>query len=314
MTEYSGQGILYNTVTGDWTYETVLAYDDDVYYLPGTETDIPASSFLALPGGLVPLGSVGMGTVTMTLTTVTGGSGFFSSWGVPFGADQIFVFPNSGGAYGGRPPSSIADFQLLIPINSSSGFLQYTSLGMSAVSEDDVFVAGAGDDRILGGVGDDDVSGLAGRDRLFGQSGDDTLDGGGGNDRLSGGRNDDVLIGRGGRDLLEGGQGTDRLYGNRGDDTLYGQTGQDRLIGSDGDDVLWGGPGRDRFVYRDADEGSDTIGDFVRGTDSIDLRGVVTGMGGLTITYEPLGARVSFGTTEVFVTSATFLDGSDFLF
>ncbi|OBZ95939.1 hypothetical protein ADU59_05955 [Pararhizobium polonicum] len=83
-------------------------------------------------------------------------------------------------------------------------------------------------------------TGTAGNDRLFGSKGGDTLDGGAGNDQLFGG---------GGNDILIGGTGTNVLYGQVGADTF-------------------------KSIERAAhytSENSDTIGDFVVGTDKIDV-------------------------------------------
>jgi Ca2+-binding RTX toxin-like protein/arylsulfatase A-like enzyme len=73
-----------------------------------------------------------------------------------------------------------------------------------------VFVAGGGDDHVVGtALGD----------------------------RLSGGDGDDVLLGEGGPDLLDGGRGADTLRGGAGDDALTGGPGLDHFLvdaGTDG--------------------------------------------------------------------------------
>lgn len=123
----------------------------------------------------------------------------------------------------------------------------------------DHIAGNAGANQLLGGDGNDRLYGLAGSDRLEGSAGDDVLDGGAGNDRLLGGV---------GRDSLSGGPGSDRLEGGAGDDALSGGTGAD---------VLVGGTGLDRFVFASIHDSRpdprlrDTILDFVRGQDRIDL-------------------------------------------
>lgn len=175
---------------------------------------------------------------------------------------------------------------------------------------DDRLIGGMGEDLLAGDTGNDRVLGDGGRDRLIGGAGHDTLDGGwdddemwgnggsdlliggGGNDRLrggmdsdslDGGEGDDTLNGQAGDDALDGGADADVLLGDWGNDTLAGGDGADRLSGGGGDDVLDGGagadwlvgdPGADIFVFSALDDpagGQDTIADFVRGEDRIDL-------------------------------------------
>lgn len=137
----------------------------------------------------------------------------------------------------------------------------------------------AGHDALLGARGDDRLDGGSGRDTLRGGDGDDTLDGGTGNDRLFGEGGRDLLRAGVGDDLLEGGTGHDTLIGAGGRDTLRGGAGDDRLSGGAGADQLHGGAGADVFVFRNRAEAGigptrDTIQDFRRGADRIDLGGM----------------------------------------
>ncbi|MCJ2081488.1 calcium-binding protein [Methylobacterium sp. J-090] len=84
--------------------------------------------------------------------------------------------------------------------------------------------------------------------------------------------NDTVLAGPG-DDLVHGGRGDDLLRGQAGDDQLWGGRGNDVLdggAGGTGKDILTGGRGADTFVFM-ADYGQDTITDFGRGHDKIQL-------------------------------------------
>ncbi len=162
----------------------------------------------------------------------------------------------------------------------------------------------SGSDTLRGGRGNDTLSGQGCRDALFGEAGDDRLkggnqpdrllggtgkdglEGGKGKDELLGGSGDDSLFGGSGDDQLEGGTGADRLNGGTGKDTLRGDDDRDLLVGDTGDDVLTGGldrdrmeggDGSDRFVYESFDDRGDTITDFNRREDVIDLSRLIRG-------------------------------------
>jgi Ca2+-binding RTX toxin-like protein len=129
---------------------------------------------------------------------------------------------------------------------------------------------GGGNDIIKGNRGNDILLGRDGHDDLFGHAGDDDLEGGEGVDHLDGGANRDVLLGGADGDILFGGSEGDTLNGGDDDDDLFGGSSPDRLTG---------GLGRDDFIYTkvsDSKPGSfrDTILDFKRGQDDIDLRAI----------------------------------------
>lgn len=87
--------------------------------------------------------------------------------------------------------------------------------------QDDVVLAGAGNDTVHSGLGNDSVSGGVGNDSLDGRVGNDTLRGEEGNDILIGGLGNDLLDGGLGNDTFtftEAGFGTDTVIG--GEDTL----------------------------------------------------------------------------------------------
>lgn len=91
-----------------------------------------------------------------------------------------------------------------------------------------------------------------------------------------GGSGSDVIKGNAAANSLQGGLGNDRLYGSHGNDRLYGGSGNDKLYGQGGRDILSGSSGADAFVFlylSDSPTTSrDTITDFKRGQDHIDLR------------------------------------------
>jgi serralysin len=85
-------------------------------------------------------------------------------------------------------------------------------------------------------------------------------------------------------DTLNGNSGANTLAGLGGNDTINGGTGNDIIIGGGGHDTMTGGAGHDTFLFYQASDGPmaaatihdlDTITDFVRGDDKIDLSGLV---------------------------------------
>ncbi|THD34590.1 MAG: hypothetical protein E7773_14495, partial [Sphingomonas sp.] len=146
---------------------------------------------------------------------------------------------------------------------------------------------------------------------LIGNTGNNTLDGGGGGDRMKGGAGDDTYIIRSSADAIVeiAGDGNDTakaavsytlgaaaqvehlltidtsattainltgndyshdIQGNAGANVLTGGSGNDVLQGFAGNDTLFGGAGADTFVF-DHGTGQDSVGDFVSGTDRLDL-------------------------------------------
>jgi hypothetical protein len=106
-------------------------------------------------------------------------------------------------------------------------------------------------------------------DVAMGWGGNDTMHGNGGSDQLRGGDANDTVY---------GGSGHDKLLGEAGADTLNAGTGADTLTGGGGRDTLVGGTdaSRDVFVFTDWLDSiwgeRDTVANFSRGTDDIDLR------------------------------------------
>ncbi len=102
-----------------------------------------------------------------------------------------------------------------------------------------------------------DRGGFIGNDMIDGSATANKLNGGGGDDKVSGG---------GGADEVQGGDGDDVLNGGLGDDTLFDYSGRDRLRGDAGADVFKFGR-----ISETPLNGRDTIADFTRGDDKIDL-------------------------------------------
>ena len=73
-----------------------------------------------------------------------------------------------------------------------------------AGAENELWLAGGGDDRVRAGLGADTIQGGTGADLLLGEAGDDEIRGEAGNDALRGGEGQDSLSGDEGDDLLRG--------------------------------------------------------------------------------------------------------------
>lgn len=124
------------------------------------------------------------------------------------------------------------------------------------------------DNRMTGSSGNDTIDGKGGNDLIISGEGDDTVYGGTG---------DDVIRAGGGNDTLNGGGGSDQLYGDDGNDIIDGGDGNDSIFGGAGNDIMRGGAGADGFAWQTSDlaPGSmDTILDFTRGSDKMNLRRV----------------------------------------
>jgi Ca2+-binding RTX toxin-like protein len=105
-----------------------------------------------------------------------------------------------------------------------------------------------------------------------------------------------VLTGGSAADTLTGGSGADLVEGEGGNDRLGGGSGNDVLMDGAGMDTLTGGTGRDVFVIA-ADGQTDTITDFNRFEDRLDLSGWANLRSGsqLTITPTATGAEIRYG-------------------
>ena len=252
-------------VTVDLTTGRGLAGDAEGDTLVNIEKFLGSSegdTFLAGLGGQVIDGGGGSDTVSYENLELTE-----SQMKTLDGDAIIMKLTNSGGlarikesstgVNGGKYSAGRDDFVGIENITGSSYNDEITGN-----NSENTLKGGAGNDKLDGGVGNDTLDGGAGDDTL----GDDTL--------MGGDAGDDTLMGGAGDDKLMGGTGNDKLDGGAGDDTLMGGDGNDTLMGGEGDDTLTGDEGIDTFVFSPADgDGfdTDTITDFVKGTDKINL-------------------------------------------
>lgn len=86
-----------------------------------------------------------------------------------------------------------------------------------------------------------------------------------------------------------GGAGNDLILGNQASNKLVGGGGNDVIDGGAGQDRLWGGSGKDTFVFSDAShstaEAPDTVMDFRRKEDFIDVSSIRAATGKPTLSY-----------------------------
>ena len=208
---------------------------------------------------------------------------------------------------------------------------------------DDLLLGCDGADSLAGGTGVDTLMGGAGTDVLRLDTGGDLLDGGAGFDTadasgLSAGvridlalpgnnawlgaaaigrlLNVEAVTGTQFGDQISGSNAANLLSGGGGADRLTGAGGADTLSGGAGNDTLNGGSGNDRFAFV-AGWGTDTIQDFARGKDKIDLSAAgVTSMAQLTIVTVAGSADIALGADHIVLTgvAAGKLTAADFVF
>ncbi|MFS0755110.1 peroxidase family protein [Noviherbaspirillum sp. 1P10PC] len=145
--------------------------------------------------------------------------------------------------------------------DGDSDYLQYTGndhVVLGGTEEDDVLIAGGGDDTIWGDGGNDIIEAGYGVDRVHGGDGDDRITNSGTDigetDFLHGDAGDDVMHGGSGLALIFGGDGSDFIstgkdgkeaFGGEGNDFILGGEGADFLLGNEGDDWIEAGNGFD---------------------------------------------------------------------
>lgn len=123
------------------------------------------------------------------------------------------------------------------------------------------------------------------------------------------------IFGTDGSDVLNGTNGQDDIRGGLGSDVINGGPGADFLSGGRGADVITGGAGRDLFQIDESGVATgpnrgdyelvETITDFVRGEDRIDLSATFGG----TLAF--LGSGASFEARSEAGQSVTFFNEGD---
>lgn len=188
-------------------------------------------------------------------------------------------------------------------------------------------MGGAGSDTLRSGDGFDRLDGGRGNDVIYVGYGSDTLVGAAGRDVL---RFDELssllgvtanltnnkaffedkgdllrfsgfedLIGSAYADTLTGSAVANTLAGGGGADTLSGADGADVLVGGAQADMLYGGKGADSFVFLALSDspsvGFDTIKDFEKGIDLINLSAIDAAIGGSDDAFRFIGTQAFSG-------------------
>jgi len=140
---------------------------------------------------------------------------------------------------------------------------------------------------------------------------------------LTTGAGADTLTGGAGADTLSGGAGIDTITGAAGADTIDGGAGADSITGGLGKDTMTGGTGADTFTFASnataattplsysTHSATDTITDFVSGTDKIAGTGAVAFLGVFTNIQAALAAN---NVSTVADLSAAFVSGENNLY
>ncbi|WP_336814251.1 peroxidase family protein [Bosea sp. MMO-172] len=129
---------------------------------------------------------------------------------------------------------------------------------IQGTTENDIIVAGGGDDTVWGRGGNDRIEAGYGVDKIHGGDGDDIITNSGtdigevdmlhgeaGNDVIHGGSGLALIFGNEGKDVLITGPDGKEAFGGLGDDFILGGEGGDFLLGNEGDDWIEGGGGFD---------------------------------------------------------------------
>ena len=132
---------------------------------------------------------------------------------------------------------------------------------------------------------------------ISGGSGADSIIAGGGADTISGGAGANTIDGGSGNDSITGGIDADSIVGGSGADTISGGSGADTITGGAGNDAITLGDGADTIIFGTATtNGSDTVSDYVLGTDILNVAALMTsgslanGVSSTTITLASTGA------------------------
>ena len=192
-----------------------------------------------------------------------------------------------------------------------TNYLRYTGgehVLLGGTEQNDILIAGIGDDTLYGDGGNDRLEGGFGNDIINAGDGHDIVVDSGGDDNIKAGKGHDVVHAGPGLDLVMGNDGQDfiflgtdmgsEVFAGTGNDFIYGNKNAERILGNEGDDWIEtgtfdGAPGDnfDEIFAQDGIDGHDVfLGDggfdefIAEGGDDIMVgsagRGKMVGMSG----------------------------------
>lgn len=241
------------------------------------------------------------GTVTGYFEEYGNGSKWVDGWLV-----QNFAYSAVSLAQAANTAGTADDFAAVIAILGGNDIFNLSPYADVArgYGGNDAINGNGGNDLLYGDAGNDTLNGGGGNDAMLGGGGNDTYVVASSGDRVyetttlggttNAGGTDTVrssvsytlssfveklvltgtsAINGTGNSLantLTGNAAANRLDGGGGNDTLVGGLGNDALLGGAGSDRLTGSSGGDRFVFN-SKLGSDTLTDFLSGTDKLAL-------------------------------------------
>ena len=213
--------------------------------------------------------------------TLDGGDGGFDTADYSGHVAAVTVDMAAGRAYSTINGASEVDslFRIDKVVGSSYGDALYASATteLSGNGGNDWLVSGSGANVIAGGAGSDTVSYHTSTSGVQVNLAQGSAQGGWApGDTLS---SVESVYGSSRADTLIGSSGANTLSGAAGNDTIRGGGGADRIHGGDGVDTMYGESGADIFVFQSTAEstpslGGDTVKDFQKGLDRIDLSGI----------------------------------------
>ena len=164
-------------------------------------------------------------------------------------------------------------------VGPDTNYLRYTGgehVVLGGTSQNDILIAGIGDDTLYGDAGNDKLEGGFGNDIINAGEGDDIITDTGGDDNIKAGSGHDVVHAGPGLDLVMGNDGQDfiflgtdmgsEVFAGTGNDFIYGNKNAERILGNEGDDWIEtgtfdGAPGDnfDEIFAHDGIDGNDVF-------------------------------------------------------
>jgi Ca2+-binding RTX toxin-like protein len=262
MQDYLGTTMAYVSQKGFTQADTMLAWMDN--FLSGRFTN-GVEGINPLYGAtynfeISPLGGAPYQTWAEvfsqtfgTTPTLTQGEGAIFDWAGGYAANAKASLagvisstqsPDAIEAYGwlqSQTTAMVTSYQTLetwniVPKLADGQYLTQDKIHVHTTTDAATMTAGAGDTMLVGNVGNDTIVGGSGIGLLFGMDGNDTITAGSGNSYL------------------------------------YGGNGNDRLVDGAGNNYFKGGAGADVFAFSTATTGQDTVDDFTKGTDRIEIK------------------------------------------